>query len=281
MVARMIYFLYTGEYASQFNDCVAEILSNAGYKPDVVSNAVVKTDQTSSDTSDDDDDDIYAFYNDTINVLRTSTLIYQCADRLDIDKLRDLAFDSYKHKMESFAGPLAALSDVIDLAYKVTAANDQQLRLFTTQHCIANHAVVAKDQKLLNIVRAHEPIAWSLAKPMQAEIEGLSSKLQAATAQSLQKAADLVDTESRLERWQDAYKSIKTENDKTQARLSKVLAKKKEQLHSATYEKHAKFCPHCGDSALVMVNGRSGPYDSTSLSTDCLSCSNKWEFDLM
>lgn len=163
IVERALWYIYTGEYSPRL-DHVVGLLRRSG--------ASAATDSATLNISEDDQSNVRC------QDLRIDVLVYQFADKVQLEDLRTCAARSFRNDFMDIQSAPRGFVGIMDLIFRSTRAGDRDLRRYVVEQCIKSYPLVLQDDELLNMLKLHEPLAWSLGLQLQRQAESLTSILQ-------------------------------------------------------------------------------------------------------
>lgn len=106
---------------------------------------------------------------------RNTVLIYQAADKFSIPRLAKWALQSLEFYLD--VRPTGdQFSEVLELVYKVTPAGDG-MRRFIVEHCIERHEAFSKDEKVVEFMLRHDPIAWTVGTALRKQLDQANRRI--------------------------------------------------------------------------------------------------------
>jgi rubrerythrin len=91
---------------------------------------------------------------------------YQVTDKLSIPNLIETAFDRLKAMYHDGLPTSPEFAEFVDRAFRSTARDDLQLQTWVTKCCIEAHANNMVVKKLQQVVKKHEPVAWTVGRDL-------------------------------------------------------------------------------------------------------------------
>lgn len=171
-VARVLLYLYTGKYHDEVYPNLGHPLkSSIATSPLVGANSHQNVSQQQEEEGRNIKDSPLTFgvgpTNSTgIKIWAVKNLdVYLCAKALKIDLLKTLALTKLDFRCRSDVSS-ASLVATFSYIYDRISFGDTDLRTMLLRICFENHDLVQRDGELVNVLKRHEPITWTLLAEM-------------------------------------------------------------------------------------------------------------------
>lgn len=289
IVARVVYYLYTGEYSATITDEVLALLGIGGGSekaPKTDSKAGLPQENNLSDnepsqkkTEKEQKDKEHSTW--LIENIKVDILTYQCADKLDIVDLRKGCMDSFQAGLTQYGQDLGGLAEIISLAYESTSARDEELRPYVTQQCVTHHKSVLQDSELVKVIKMHELVAWNLALAFQVSHDQLQQQFDLREQLLATRDKELAQSKEKCLALKQTSETDAAHISNLTDQLRKIVKDSTGKALTTTMEALVKYCPHCGghDFLAIIVNWEGcSTITDAKLLTECAACGKKWSF---
>lgn len=206
IVARMLHYLYTGEYYSTLTDEISGLLSSSFRNGTGSGTTATETDTKRVKMSLLEEEDA--------GELKVDILMYQCSDKLNVPGLKTAASASFRCHLKPFSksSGMKGLADVVKLAYESTASGDTELRLYLTEQLVSFGRLVTADEALVHVIEKHEFIAWRVAQACQSRADRLAGELEDFKQKSKSRPKELSRVYERRSHCCQAHQNVGAEN---------------------------------------------------------------------
>ena len=166
--------------------------------------------------------------------------------------LKDYAYSHFVDTTNVSGLPWEA--NVAALVYENTERSDMGLRNFVTRTCIDNYTLVEKDDKMVEVIKEHEPLMWEIGRSLKLEVKKVEEKVALSAKDANKLRVSFKEEEIKADR-------LRIDLDVANRRAARKLAESEKETATARAEiarevavakrmfehlRGAMFCEHCG-----------------------------------